>query len=106
MVFGLDRLTKSVERIIRDKPGERFCNYHLRRRVEGEKRWVSALYIGLGVILILIGGLLGLAPGLPGFFFGVPGIILIISRLAFVARWLDTGEVAARRFLKRFRKDK
>jgi hypothetical protein len=101
MPFDYRQMKENVNRIYRDKPGERFRNYHLQRRIRGESAWKKSLYIAFGVLLIFGGAVLGFAPGLPGTFLAIPGLILIITRIELAARFLDAGEVKARELAKK-----
>lgn len=97
-------LHDTVHRVTRAKPGERFIrHYERQQRQEYEHPVKSALYVLLGIVLILIGLALGFLPILPGVLFGIPGIVIIASRSRVVAVLLDRAELAIRRALRRFR---
>lgn len=97
-------LHDTVHRVTRAKPGERFIrHYERQQRLEYEHPAKSALYILLGIVLILTGLALGFLPILPGILFGIPGGVIIASRSRFVAALLDRTELAIRRTLSKFR---
>lgn len=97
-------LHDTVHRVTRAKPGERFIrHYERQQRQEHEHPVKSALYVLLGIALILAGLAFGFLPILPGFLFGIPGVVIIASRSRIVAVLLDRAELAIRRAFRRFR---
>lgn len=97
-------LHDTVHRVTRAKPGERFIrHYERQQRQEYEHPFKAALYVLLGIVLILTGLALGFLPILPGFLFGIPGVVIIASRSRIVAVLLDRAELAIRRTLRKFR---
>jgi Flp pilus assembly protein TadB len=94
---------ESLERLKRRKPGERFQKTYRDGKGAGkEAPWKKALWIALGVGLILVGALLSLPPGLPGFLLWIPGLVILLTRIRGVPPLLDQGELKIRRAWRDF----
>lgn len=100
------KFRSEINTFLQDPPGERFIRLHERWKVSpsaGEVAWKRAGYIGVALLLLLVGLLLSLPPGSPGFLLWFPGLIMLVSRLKFMAVLLDRSEVFFRRLIARFR---
>ena len=78
------------------KPGHRFQERYHRRQQQGHSLAAKFLYIGLGLVLFIVGLVMLPAPG-PGFLVVVPGAALIAEESYVAARTFDAAEVMARR---------
>jgi|SRR6056297_286318 len=99
-----ETLGSQIKQFLRDPPGERFARLHQRWNTPasaGEVAWQKLLYIGIGLLLLCVGLLLSLPPGSPGFLLWFPGLVMIVSRLKFMAILLDRVELFFRRLVAR-----
>ena len=81
-------------------PGKRFQTVH--QRQSGAPAWVKPVLIVSAVIAFAIGILLTVLPGPAVVFYALAGA-LVATESAWVARWLDRGEVELRKLVKRVR---
>lgn len=101
----IKHLKEGVLRVVHDKPGRRFENYHNRKQQSLQEHPVKkvSIYI-IGFVLISAGFLFGFVPGAPGFFLGIPGLALIAARSKYLARLMDRGETAIRKLIRKVKK--
>ena len=96
-------LKNACRKLIRDRPGRRFLNFHRRwhRQVKGPGLSIAMVVIGL--VLVAGGVVFGFFPVIPGFVFVLPGIAMIVAPFRPPAEWLDRTEVAIRRTWRKLR---
>jgi hypothetical protein len=102
----LARLKKVGNRLRKLPPGERFQTFHREQRNQSPA--VKAAFLGAAVLSVGAGGVLTFVPGPAILFFGLAAALLAAQSLR-VARWLDHGEVRARKAfaaLRRWRRSR
>ncbi|MEZ4421973.1 MAG: PGPGW domain-containing protein [Gemmatimonadota bacterium] len=99
----LDGVKGAWERFKRSRPGERFCDRYRQRQADRRGRWVSVLWILLGVVLLLAGVVALFVPG-PGLLGLAFGAALIGQESERVAEALDAGELRGRAWFTRGRR--
>ena|SRR5689334_4359693 len=97
-------LVQSYQEFRELEAGERFLKTHEFWRERANGPYVSAILLGLGILLVVAGFLLGLVPGVPGVVLGVLGLALIATRFRRLAVWLDWCELKVRRLWRRLRR--
>jgi hypothetical protein len=87
----LDKLRKKYSQFLNRPPGKRFIREYERNEVlrKNQPGWKSKIYIGFGILLILMGFLIGLFPGAPGILLSLIGFLIISARSAIAAKILD-----------------
>lgn len=86
------------QELIRERPGRRFyARYRRMRSREQESHLAAALYVLLGVVVLLLGVVFSFWPVIPGFVFVLVGLAILSARSEFVARGLDKLEMTGRR---------
>ncbi|MCB0879755.1 MAG: hypothetical protein KDC46_12355 [Thermoleophilia bacterium] len=91
----LERIRRELRRIRAHLPGERFERTHERHRINNHAVRVTVIAVGCGVMVIA--AVTFWVPG-PNFVIVLAGLALVAGQWRFVARMLDRGEVAARRW--------
>lgn len=100
----IQALHRTVRRVTRAKPGERFIRHYERHQsYESEHPLIAALHVLLGILLVVTGIAFSFLPILPGFVLFIPGVVLIASRSRAAALLLDRAELAVRRWIGRIR---
>lgn len=89
------RIRKELRTIGDDQPGRRFEATHERHRIRNHA--VRITVIGLGCTLMVVAAATFWIPG-PNFLLVLAGLALVAGQWRMVARLLDRGELAARRF--------
>lgn len=90
----LSALREQWHKLKRLPPGERFQTFH--REQEKKSAWVKVGYAALSVVLFALGVVFAFIPGPAVVFFALCAAVLA-AQSAFIARWLDRGEVKGRR---------
>lgn len=91
-------LKNTWNKIQQDPPGKRFRRQYKRRQKARESIANRILFIGLGLIFMVIGVVLLFAPG-PGIFFVFVGWGLIAQESYWLAKLLDEFEVYLREWV-------
>lgn len=93
--MALDRIRRELRTIGDDQPGRRFEATHERHRIRNHA--VRFTVIGLGCTLMVVAATTFWVPG-PNFVLVLAGLALVSGQWRMVAKLLDRGEVAARRW--------
>ena len=96
----ISKLRSIYREIVHAPAGRRFQRYHQRRK-RRSGGWQAAVYVGTGLLLVIVGFLLSLPPLVPGFLLWLPGLALIASQFDCMARTLDQGECLLRNLYRR-----
>jgi hypothetical protein len=89
------RIRRELKKVRRSQPGARFEQTHERLRIGN--RTLRVFVIVLGIVLMFVAGATFWLPG-PNFVLALVGLALISGQWRRVARLLDRGEVALRRW--------
>jgi hypothetical protein len=93
--MALQRIRRELRTIREDRPGVRFEATHERHRIRNHA--VRVTVIGLGCSLMVLAAATFWVPG-PNFVIVLAGLALVAGQWRMVARLMDRGEVAARRW--------
>jgi hypothetical protein len=91
---------QQISEFWRAAPGLRFQRCY-RQWTGSMQSWKKALFVGLGLVLVVVGVALPIPPGVPGFLVTLPGLGLLATQSRALARWLDRAELRLRRLLQR-----
>lgn len=87
-----ENLKKYWQRLRQARPGERFQELYKQRQNTRRTLWPRLLFVGLGLLLVIIGFILMFVPG-PGSVIALLGAAMLAQESRFVARLLDRAEV-------------
>jgi hypothetical protein len=93
--MAVKRIRRALRNVRHAEPGERFESTHERHRIRNQP--IRLTVIAFGLVLMAVAALTFWVPG-PNFVLVLAGLALVAGQWRMVAKLLDRGEVAARRW--------